>query len=578
MDSDSGKDYTEYKRCSNQLRNLTRKATKLFEKNISKNVKKQPKKFWRYVNSKRSVKAKIPDLHVADDDDPECMAKTDKQKANVLADFFSSVMTREMDGVMKLSNKPEIKEKLIIDINEDLVGKKLSKLKISKSPGPDTMHPRVLKELKLAIVKPLTMIFQTSLETGRLPEVCKQANITAIFKKGSKHLAGNYRPVSLTSVVCKLLESLIRDCLVKYMKNNGIFSSKQFGFIGGRSTVLQLLKVLDKWTEILDNGGCVDVIYCDFMKAFDTVPHNRLISVLEFYGVEGRILAWIKEFLNNRKQRVMVNGVPSSWHDVVSGIPQGSVLGPVLFVVYINTLVDEVDHSEVSMFADDTKMYKGIFQPPQDNMLLQTDIDNISRWSEGSLLKFHPEKTAAMRITRSSDLEPPQYTMNNKPLALSDEEKDLGVIIDSKLTFEKHIQAKINKANQIMGLIRRTIEYLNKENFKLLFTALVRPHLEYANAVWSPSLKKHVNALENVQRRATKYIPGLANMSYQERLQTLELPTLQYRRYRGDMIEVFKITHGLYDKCVTDGFLPMVDINNKKLWDTSSLYSKEIAI
>ena len=140
------------------------------------------------------------------------------------------------------------------------------------------------------LVKPLTIIFRTSLDTGTLPEVWKQANITAIHKKGNKHVTGNYRPVSLTSIVCKILESIIRDSLVNYMKSNKFFSDKQFGFIIGRSTVLQLLKVLDRWTEILDQGGYVDVIYCDFMKAFDTVPHNRLISVLKFYGVEGLVL------------------------------------------------------------------------------------------------------------------------------------------------------------------------------------------------------------------------------------------------------------------------------------------------
>ena len=293
------------------------------------------------------------------------------------------------------------------------------------------------------------------------------------------------------------------------------------------------------------------------MKAFDTVPHNRLMSVLEYYGVSDPILGWIKSFLSLRKQRVMVNGVPSAWHEVISGIPQGSVLGPVLFVVYINTIVDVIEHSDSFLFADDTKMSKGIFDPGH-NMLLQEDIDNISRWSDSSLLRFHPDKMAAMRISKKhSDLGPPRYEMKGKPLKVSDEEKDLGVIIDSQLNFEKHMQAKINKANSIMGAIRRTIEYLDKENFKLLYTALVRPHLEYANQVWSPYLQKHITALENVQRRATRYIPGLKGLPYEDRLKEINLPTLAYRRYRGDMIETFKITHDLYDKEVTTDFLPM---------------------
>ena len=194
------------------------------------------------------------------------------------------------------------------------------------------------------------------------------------------------------------MESIVRDALVKYMKDNLLFSDKQFGFLMGRSTVLQLLKVLDKWTEILDMGGSVDVIYCDFMKAFDTVPHSRLLDVLEYYSVDDPVLSWIKSFLSDRKQRVMVNGVPSSWYDVVSGIPQGSVLGPVLFVIFINTLVDVIKDSDAFMFADDTKLSKGIFCP-QDCMLLQGDIDNASGWSDESHLNFHPDKMSSMRLS-----------------------------------------------------------------------------------------------------------------------------------------------------------------------------------
>ena len=247
----------------------------------------------------------------------------------------------------------------------------------------------------------------------------------------------------------------------------------------------------------------------------------------------------------------------SSWHDVISGIPQGSVLGPILFVIYINTIVDVIQFSDPYLFADDTKMSKGIFQA-DDNDKLQQDINNIYAWSKDSLLKFHLGKLAAMRITTGNqNLGPPSYNMDNVLIKQSDEEKDLGVVIDSKLSFEAHMQSKINKGNSIMGIIRRTIEYLDEENFRLLFTALVRPQLEYANAVWSPHHKKHITSLENVQRRATKLVPSLSKLSYDQRLRKLGIPTLAYRRYRGDMIETFKITHGIYDPQVTEGFLPL---------------------
>ena len=204
-------------------------------------------------------------------------------------------------------------------------------------------------------------------------------------------MTGTYRPVSLTSIICKVMESIVRDALVKYMKDNLLFTDRQFGFLGGRSTTLQLLKVLDDWTEVLDRGGYVDVVYCDFMKAFDTVPHGRLIQVLEYYGVDSFIVKWIRGFLTDRKQRVIINGELSTWSEVSSGIPQGSVLGPVLFVVYINTMVESVTNSELYLFADDAKVYH-IINNEQDSLELQADLDRMCKWSESSLLRFHPKK------------------------------------------------------------------------------------------------------------------------------------------------------------------------------------------
>ena len=559
LETTDGQIYTEYKRVSNQLRNLTRKCGISHEKDIASKAKTQPKYVWQHINNLRTVKSKIPDLYWDDDEDPNNMARTDHEKADRLADFFSSVMTHETDGVWELYDKPEIKHDLKIEINEDIVMKKLEKLNVSKSPGPDTIHPRVLKELKKTLVVPLTIIFQTSLETCVVPDSWKIAHISAIFKKKDKNVAGNYRPVSLTSVVCKLMESIIRDSMVDYMKKNDLFTDKQFGFIGGRSTVLQLLKCLDKWTDILDRGGVVDVVYCDFQKAFDTVPHKRLLHVLNHYGIPDPVLGWVKAFLSNRKQRVFVNGVPSSWHDVISGIPQGSVLGPVLFVIFINTIVDVIDYVDSALFADDTKLSNGIFSP-EDRLPLQIDLNNIGDWSDESLLKFHPGKMIAMRLAlafRSYDLDPPYYSMKGTHIKVEREETDLGVIIDDNLTFQSHMQAKISKANSIMGLIRRSFQYLDNDMFRMLFTALVRPHVEYANAVWAPSLLKDITAIENVQRRATKCLYGMKDLSYEDRLRLLDLPTLRYRRYRGDMIECFKITHNLYDPAASAGLLPM---------------------
>jgi hypothetical protein len=469
-----------------------------------------------------------------------------------LAKTFTSVFTREPEGTWELPNKKQPDSQLKYDLSESAVRKVLNKLNCSKSPGPDGIHPRVLYELRKVLSLPLSIIYQTSVNTGILPDDWKEANITAIFKKGNKAQAGNYRPVSLTSVVCKIMETLVRDSLVNFMRDNNYLSNQQFGFISGRSTTLQLIRVLELWTETLDKGGCVDVIYCDFMKAFDKVPHKRLISMLRFYSVDETIIGWIENFLSGRKQRVVVEGVSSSWQDVLSGIPQGSVLGPILFVIYINTLPEVATNSNVFLFADDTKIFKDIFTKG-DCDRLQADLDNMYNWTEDSMLKFHPEKCTTMRIGKST-IEEVSYTMGPDKVALKKTkvEKDIGVHIDDKLTFDEHINAKVNKANSVMGVIRRTFEYLNETTFLMLYKALVRPHLEYANQVWAPMYKRQEEVLENVQRRGTKLIPGYHDLSYKERLQKLNLPTLRYRRIRGDMIEMYKILTNKYDEKVTD--------------------------
>eukprot|EP00918_Siedleckia_nematoides_P047891 GHVU01104904.1.p1 GENE.GHVU01104904.1~~GHVU01104904.1.p1 ORF type:complete len:259 (+),score=26.37 GHVU01104904.1:1627-2403(+) len=256
-----------------------------------------------------------------------------------------------------------------------MVEKKLKNLNTNKSPGLDEIHCRTLKELAETMKVPLSNIYRKSLQEGKVPQQWKAANIAAIFKKGKKKQPNNYRPVSLTSVPCKIMESIIRDHIIEYMKNNKLFSPKQFGFMEGRSTTLQLLVTLEEWTKTLDEGGSVGAVYMDFMKAFDTVPHKRLLGKLEHYGIRGDILNWIEDFLTGRKQKVTVGNEQSEWRPVTSGIPQGSVLGPLLFVVYINDLPWDLE-TNVLMFADDTKLYSRV-TGEEDVAALQRDLDRL---------------------------------------------------------------------------------------------------------------------------------------------------------------------------------------------------------
>ena len=576
METRDNKKYEKFKKIRNQVKSLVKKAKQNMEKDIAKNAKTNPKKFWQYANSKRKTKSGIAELKYKNDKGEMDITKCDEDKANVLANFFSSVFTNEPEGDMpkfKDANLEVMFEEGVFEEKE--VKKLLNELNPNKSKGPDCLHPKALKELQSVLTKPLTRIFNASKEEAKLPEIWKIGNVVALFKKGDKPDPGNYRPVSLTSIACKMMEKLVRNQIVEHIKRNKLLSKKQFGFISGRSTTLQLLLVLDHWTEILDNGGSIDSVYMDFMKAFDKVPHRRLIKKMKHYGIGEKTLNWVQDFLSNRKQKVSVNGMDSTTHNVTSGIPQGSVLGPILFVIYINDMPDCVA-ATAYLFADDTKLYKEI-KSPEDSNSLQRDLDSLQEWSNTWLLKFHPNKCKVMTVSNKKNINRAYHlydsTGKEVDLEKSEGEKDIGVFVDDQLTFSRHIQQQANKANSIMGLIRRTYSYLDEQSFKYLFQALVRPHLEYAEAVWSPSKVGDIDVLENVQRRATKQIPSLKNLEYSDRLKKLKMPTLKYRRLRGDMIETFKIINGIYDRDVTENFLE-IDQNTRTRGNDKKLKKK----
>jgi hypothetical protein len=535
-------DYKEYCSARNKATTEVKRAKRDFEKQIAKEVKKNPKTFWKYVNSKMKTTTRVSDLEQEDG----TLTTSDQEKANVLNGFFSSVFTDE-----NKENIPEMEKKYVgpdqenIEVTKEEILKKIDKLKPTKAPGPDGLHPRVLKELRNTIVSPLYEIFVKSVKEGEVPAAWKKAHVTAIFKKGKKSTPGNYRPVSLTSIVCKMLETIVRDQMCKHMKDNNLFSDLQYGFMEGKSCALQLLEVMQRWLEVLDSGEAIDIVYLDFRKAFDTVPHERLLKKLECYGFTGPLLAWVRSFLTDRSQRVIINGEKSEWSSVTSGIPQGSVLGPILFVLFINDLPDMLKCC-VRLFADDTKVFKNI-KDLSDTEALQEDLDKASDWSDAWLLRFNASKCKVMHIGRIN----PGVSYNMReggkqiPVEKVTQEKDLGVIFDPELKFRHHINSVVNKANKISGLIKRTFDYLDQETIVRLYKTLVRPHLEYANAVWNPYHKKDIDKLEGVQRRTTKLVKELKDLPYADRLRALDLPTLVYRRKRGDMIQVFKIMNGI---------------------------------
>ena len=338
------------------------------------------------------------------------------------------------------------------------------------------------------------------------------------------------------------MEGLIRDHVMQHIETNKLVSFCQHGFVGGRSCSTQLTYCLDIWMKLLDEGASLDVAYLDFAKAFDSVPHRRLLRKLQTYGFTHQLLKWSEGFLTGRRQRVMVNGEASSWSEVLSGVPQGSVLGPLYFVLFINDM-PEVVHNYIALFADDAKLFSRI-ETEEDYSDMQQDLVLLQEWAQKWQLNFNATKCKVLQLGRQNPKH--RYKMSGHELGTISEEKDLGVMIDDQLKFDVHTERQVAKANKQLGLIRRSFDSLDSDSFTLLYKSLVRTHLEYCNAVSYPIYDRQERLLEGVQRRATKLVPGVKHLDYTDRLKKLHLPSLYYRRARGDIIEVFKYVRGVY--------------------------------
>ena len=533
-----------------KIRNETNRAVtqvkKNFEQKIAREIKSNPKQFWRYVNSKNPRVREFPTMYDQDGVEYAC----DNEKASLFNLYFANVFTKEDSSTVLSLPHPVTNTSLeYIEITPQIVLKYIQKLNTAKAAGPDEMYPKILYEVKEAICEPLSIIFNKSLEEGRLPSDWKQAVVKPIYKKGTKSAPSNYRPVSLTSVCCKIMERMLRDKIFDYFENNDLFSKDQHGFRQGKSCTTQLLEILELWSKFIDEGKAFDCIYLDFSKAFDKVPHFRLAYKVKHYGIKGNLLKWINSFLENRMQSVAINNCKSDPLPVTSGIPQGSVLGPLLFVIYINDLPNVVK-SHIKIFADDTKIFRAI-SDNNDSSSLQSDLTSLLEWSYDWLLPFNTEKCAIIHYGPNN----PEYVykMRDNNIKESKYERDLGITFDNKLNFTTHVRNIVSKANSRVGLLRRNFSNMSPEMFLPLYKSLIRPLLEYGSSVWNPSLISNIKETEKVQRRATKLVSNIKHLPYNERLRKLKLDSLAFRRRRTDILQVYRIINKI-DKLKMEDF------------------------
>ena len=492
-------------------------------------IEENPKRFWSYIKQLNKEELGIADFEING-----FIISDNKSKADMLNNQFSSVFTQE-----DLSNIPDIGydrtpaiDNLTITING--VAKQLSLLKTDKASGPDAIPPWFLKEYAAEIAPILTNIFQDSIESGTVPSRWKSANVCAVFKKGKRSDPSNYRPISLTCIASKILEHIVHSHVMKHFEHYNILTDCQHGFRSKRSTELQLILTIHDIASSLQQNKSIHAAVLDFSKAFDKVPHRRLLMKLERYGIHGNLLSWMESFLTKRVQSVICEGATSTSSPVTSGVPQGSVLGPLLFLTYINDLPNGLT-STVKLFADDTLLY-GVVVEDSDCDNLQDDLNKLETWQQEWQMQFNPSKCNIICI--SNKQRPPQrsYFFCGSKLEQVDSASYLGITVNSKLKWSEHISSISSKASRSSGLIKRNLWNCPRKVRETAYTSIVRPKLEYASASWDPHYKKDISTLERVQRKAARFCLQNFNKTaiVTDMLSDLKWDTLELRERKTD--------------------------------------------
>ena len=502
-----------------------------------KAIKTNPRFFFAYAKQFSVTKTKVGPLLNKNNE----FTDSSYEMANILSEQYASVFSvpsgknrpGEIDNSIPILDDIAFTEKDIINA--------IDELRDNSASGPEGLAAILLKKCKESLAKPLYSLWRDCLDHGITPSKLKEAHVIPVHKGGSQSIPSNYRPIALTSHLIKIFEKVVRNNLVQFLEENNLFNKNQHGFRLGRSCLSQLLDYHDKIISSLEAGFNVDSVYLDFSKAFDKVDHQIVLAKLSLIGIRGKLLLWIESFLTSRMQHVMVNGVFSSQCPVVSGVPQGSVLGPLLFLVLLSDIDSNIVSSCLASFADDTRLWKGI-SGVNDASALQRDLEIVYQWAEDNNMSFNNLKFENLRFGPDSTLKATtNYTSPCGTIIDTKEHvRDLGVTMSSDGTFSEHIQKICLSARNMCSWILRTFSDRSSDLMLTTWKSLVLPILDYCSQLWCPLKKGDIQLIEDVQKAFTRKIPH-KGQDYWERLRSLHLYSLERRRERYPIIYVWKM-------------------------------------
>lgn len=530
----------EYSKANSEFNELNNKLRNDYYERVQANIAANPAEFWNFAKLNNGSSSYPSQMHFVNN-----KGDTAQDIVNLFADYFESIhredRTWHFDETFVQSDAARE-----INVTQLDIEMAINSLKWKGGVGPDGVSPFIVKKCVKVIVWPLWLLFRKTFDDGIIPDVLKVSRVVPVYKKGPRSNVENYRVVAISSLFLKIFEKAVKFRLCEKIETK--LSNAQHGFRKNRSVTTNLLNLSIVSHQAFYRSNQVDVFYGDFKTAFDRVCHRRLIEKLAPFDVGIKTAKWICEFITNRKNYVQIGGKKSKQYESKSGVPAGSALGPILFLIFIDDVVSNIKDASVLLFADDIKIFKEI-KCYHDTLVLQNEINNTMDWCERDNLPMNRQKCAVFSLYRTRAFIKKDYTIGDYIVERKNEIRDLGILFDHKLHFGHHIEQITAHARQMCGYIKRISRgKFNMNTQKILYTAYVRSKLEFASAIWSPHSAIYIDDIESVQKQFIIHLlDSRRNASsyvltpYLERCNILKLKSLVLRRNICDALLAFDI-------------------------------------